>query len=88
MNLLKILRNGMAGALIAAVPVTTSIAATRPNAAVPMASSTASTAAAAQDFGGDHSYNWLAIGLGVAAIAIFALLVLDNDDDDDEASPG
>ena len=87
MKLTKILRNGIAGALIAAVPVTSSIAATRPNAAVPMSSSAAATSAAAQDFGGDESYGWLGLALGVAAIAIFALLVLDNDDDD-EASEG
>jgi hypothetical protein len=75
----KILRNGMAGALVALLPVTSSIAATRPSAAVPMVSSAASSAAMAEDSYGDHSINWVAIGLGVAAIAIFALLVLDND---------
>ena len=84
----KLVRNGMAGALIALLPVTSSIAATRPSAAVPMASSAASSAAMAEDGYGDHSINWVAIGLGVAAIAIFALLVLDNDDDDDEAVSG
>lgn len=87
--LTKILRNGIAGALIALIPVTSSIAATRPSAAVPMASSAASSAAMAEDGYGDHSINWVAIGLGVAAIAIFALLVLDSDSNDgDSVSSG
>lgn len=80
MNLTKILRNGVAGTLIALLPVTSSIAATRPSAAVPMASSAASTAALDDD--GDGSIGWVGIALGVAAIAIFAILVLDDDDDD------
>jgi hypothetical protein len=85
-QLLKNLRNVTIGALIAAVPLTSSIAATRPNAAVPMAGSAASTAATAESgIGGDHSYNWVAFALGIAAIALFALLVLDDDGDDDDA---
>ena len=87
MQLTKILRNGIAGALIAAVPVTSSIAATRPNAAVPMSSSAAATSAAAEDLGGDASYGWIGLAIGVIGIALFALLVLDNDDDD-ETSEG
>lgn len=84
MKLTKMLRNGMMGALIALVPVTSSVAATRPSAAVPMAGSTASTAAAA-DFGGDDSIGWVGLAVGVIAIALFAVLVLDKDDDDDDA---
>jgi hypothetical protein len=84
----QILRNGLIGTSIAVFLVTSSVAATRPNVAVPMSSSAASSVAAAQD-GGDESYNWLAIGLGVLAIAIFALIIHDGDDDDeDELSPG
>ena len=79
MKLTQILRNGMIGTLIALVPVTQGLAATRPNAAVPMASSAASSVAVADDYDSDHSYNWVAIGLGVLAIAIFAVLVLDED---------
>ena len=85
MDLMKNLRNATIGALIAAVPLTSSIAATRPNAAVPMAGSAASSAATADGIGGDHSYNWVAFALGIAAIALFALLVLDDDSDDDDA---
>ena len=84
--LTKILRNGMIGTLVALLPVTSSLAATRPNEAVPMAASVSSSAALADD--GDHSVSWLAIGLGVLAVAIFAVLVLGNGDDDDEAVSG
>lgn len=85
--LTKILRNGMVGTLIALLPVTSSLAATRPNEAVPMAASTASSAAFA-DNDGDHSVSWIAIGLGVVAVAIFAVLVLGNGDNNDEAVSG
>lgn len=80
MKLTQILRNGMIGTLIAMVPVTTSLAATRPNAAVPMSSS-AATSVAMADNQDDHEISWVAIGLGVLAIAIFAVLVLDKDND-------
>ena len=85
----QILRNGMIGTSIAVLLATSTVAATRPNVAVPMSSAAASTAAAQDGIGGDESYNWLAIGLGVLAIAIFALIVHDGDDDDEDSlSPG
>lgn len=86
MKLTTILRNGMIGTLIALVPVTSSIAATRPNAAVPMASSAASTAALDDD-GDGHTFGYIGLAVGVVLIALFAVLVLDKDDDD-EVSPG
>ena len=68
MNLLKIMRNGLIGTLIAVVPAATTIAATRPSAAVPMAGST-STAAAAQGYDDDHGISWLVwAGIGVAVV--------------------
>jgi hypothetical protein len=79
----KMLRNGMIGALMTCVPVASGIAATRPNAAVPMASSTASSAAMGIGDEGD-SIGWIGLAVGVVLIALFAVLVLDNDDDDDE----
>ena len=88
MKLAKILRNGVAGALIACVPVTATVAATRPNAAVPMAGSAATTAAQYEndDQGGISWVALAAIGLAVG-VAIF--LLLDDDDDGEGAlSPG
>jgi len=83
-NLLKIMRNGLIGTLIAVVPAATTIAATRPSAAVPMAGST-STAAAAQGYDDDHGISWLVwAGIGVAVV-IALILLLDNDDDDDDS---
>ena len=87
MTLGKMLRNGMIGALITCVPVTSALAATRPNAAVPMASSTASSAALGIGDDGD-SIGWIGLAVGVIAIALFAVLVLDNDDDEDAVSNG
>ena len=85
MKPLKMLRNGMIGTLIALVPMTSGIAATRPSAAVPMAGSTASASAATAGIGDDESIGWVGLAAGVVAIALFALLVLDNGDDDDDA---
>ena len=82
MKPVKILRNGIAGALIAALPVTATMGATRPNAAVPTASS---TAVVAQDYDGDGGVSWLAIAaIGVAA-AVALWLILDDDGDDEGA---
>ena len=79
----KILRNGMAGALIAVVPATASIAATRPNAAVPTTSSAAVVAQAYDD--DDGGISWLAIGaIGIAA-AVALWIILDDDDDGEGA---
>jgi len=55
---LKIIRNGVAGILVAAMPVTSTVAAVRPNAAVPTAGSTALTAQGQSA----ASVPWLPIG--------------------------
>ena len=83
MKLVRILRNGVAGALIAALPVTATMGATRPNAAVPTASSAAVTAA--QDDYDDGGISWLAIAAIGVAVAVALWLILDNDDDDEGA---
>jgi hypothetical protein len=69
MELRKIIRNGAAGAIIAALPIATSSAAVRPNAAVPTASS---TAVAAQYDNGNSAFAgaWLPIGIIVATILV------------------
>ena len=89
MTLSQVLRNGTIGTSIALLLVTSGVAATRPNVAVPMAGSAASTTAAAAQDGGDESYNWMALAIGVLGIALFALVVHDDDDDDEDSlSPG
>ena len=75
MKLTKILRNGVAGALIACVPVTASLAATRPNAAVPMASS---TAVAQYDDGQQGGISWVALGAIAIALGVALFLILDK----------
>jgi hypothetical protein len=80
-KLVRILRNGIAGALIAALPVTATMGATRPNAAVPTASSAAVTASY-QD-GEDGGISWIAIAAIGVAVAVALWLILDNDDDDE-----
>jgi hypothetical protein len=75
----KILRNGIAGALIALLPATTSMAATRPNAAVPAAGSAAVTA----QYDAEHNagISWVAlaaIGLGIV-VALWIILSKDKD---------
>jgi hypothetical protein len=75
--LTKILRNGLAGALIACVPVTASLAATRPNAAVPMASSTAATAAQYED-GHQGGISWVALAAIGLALGVALFLILDK----------
>lgn len=86
MKPVKILRNGIAGVLIAALPATATLGATRPNAAVPAASS--ATVAAYQD-DDDGGISWLAVAaIGIAA-AVALWLVLDKDGDGEGAlSPG
>jgi uncharacterized membrane protein HdeD (DUF308 family) len=76
--LTKILRNGVAGALIACVPVTATLAATRPNAAVPMASSAAETAAQYDD-GQQGGISWVAIAAIGLALGVALFLILDKD---------
>lgn len=67
MNVSKVIRNSVAGALIAAMPVSTTVAAVRPNAAVPTAGATAVTAAQYEEPG--------AMGISWAALAIIALTI-------------
>ncbi len=66
MNALKLIRNGVAGALIAAMPITSTVAAVRPNAAVPTAGSTA-ISAQGESAG---SLPWIPIGIIVAALTL------------------
>jgi hypothetical protein len=77
-KLTKILRNGVVGALIACVPATASLAATRPNAAVPMASSTA--VAAQYDDGHQGGISWVALGAIGLALGVALFLILDKND--------
>lgn len=73
----------MAAALITVVPATASMAATRPNAAVPMASTAVVAAQYNEDDNGGIS--WIAIAaIGVAA-AVALWIVLDDDDDGEGA---
>jgi hypothetical protein len=76
-KLSKILRNGVAGALIACLPVTASLAATRPNAAVPMASSTA--VAAQYEDGHQGGISWVALAAIGLALGVALFLILDKD---------
>lgn len=63
------IRNGAAGAIIAALPISTSVAAVRPNAAVPAASS---TAVAAQYDNGNAAWAgaWVPLGIIVATLLV------------------
>ena len=79
MNLGKLLRNGVAGIVIAAVPVSTSFAATRPNAAVPTAGSSA--VAAQYDSSGKDMGAWPAYAIIIAAILLAIYLATKGDDD-------
>jgi hypothetical protein len=65
-----LIRNGAAGALIAAVPIATSNAAVRPNAAVPAAGSTAVAAQADNYYHNNNQMAWLPIGIIVATILV------------------
>jgi hypothetical protein len=78
-TLTKIIRNGMAAALIAAVPATGAFAATRPNAAIPMASSAA--VAAQYDDQGSAGLPWVAYAAVGLAIGVALWLALDNNGD-------
>ena len=74
-KLRKILRNAVAGTLIACVPVSATVAATRPNAAVPMASAQAVTA---QDEGA-AGVPWVPlVAIGIAAVVAIIIIASKN----------
>ena len=77
MSLSKVIRNGVAGALVAALPVTTAVAAVRPNAAVPTAGS---TAVAAQGEYGEPGMGvcWAAIAVIAVALAVAIWIIIDD----------
>ena len=77
MKLSKILRNAVAGSLIACVPVSVTVAATRPNAAVPMAS--AQAVAGQYDANGEAGIPWVPlIAIGIAAIVAIVIIAGHN----------
>jgi hypothetical protein len=80
-KLMQTLRNGIAGTLIAVVPVTAGLAVTRPSAAVPMAGS----AAVAAQYDDDAGTPWLALGAIGLALVVAAWILLDGDDDGEGA---
>ena len=65
----KMIRNGAAGVIIAALPIATSNAAVRPNAAVPAAGSTA-VAAQYDNGNGALAGAWVPLGIIVATILV------------------
>jgi hypothetical protein len=81
---MKILRNGVAGAMIASVPLSASVAATRPSAAVPV---TGSTAVAAQVYDTERrgGISWAAVAVIALAAAVALWIALDDDDDGEVA---
>ena len=81
MNLSRIVRNSVAGALIAAIPISTTVAAVRPNAAVPTAGSTAVTAQAGYQEDTGFAVPWLAVGVVAVAIAVMLWIAVDDDAD-------
>jgi hypothetical protein len=66
---LRTFRNIVTAALVIATPVATSMAATRPNVAVPTAAA-ASSSAAQYDDGNSMAGAWLPIGIIVATILV------------------
>lgn len=78
MKVSKIVRNGMAGALIAFLPLTATVAATRPSAAVPVASS---SAIAAQDDDGAFGISWPALAVILLTLGVAIWILLDDDGD-------
>ena len=79
----KLIRNLVAGACIAAMPVSTTIAAVRPNAAVPTAGATAVTAQAGEEAG--FGVAWAALAV-IALAIIVAIWIAVDDDSDGEGS--
>ncbi len=84
MKVTKFVRNGLAGAMIAVVPLSASVAATRPGATVPMAGS---SAVAAQDYDNDDDDDgafgiwWPALAVIALTIAVAIWIALDDDGD-------
>ena len=83
MNVSKVIRNSVAGVLIAAMPVSTTVAAVRPNAAVPTAGATAVTAQAGDEAG--FGVAWAALAV-IALAIIVAIWIAVDDDSDGEGS--
>ena len=79
MRLSKILRNAVAGALIAAVPVSTTFASVRPNAAVPAAGGAAVTAQSDDNRGRGYGVSLMALGVIGLALAVAIWIALDKD---------
>jgi hypothetical protein len=76
-KLQKFLRNAIAGTLIACLPVSATVAATRPNAAVPMASAQAVTGQYNDE--GVAGVPWIPlIAIGIAAIVAIFILASHN----------
>jgi hypothetical protein len=72
-KLQKFLRNAVAGTLIACLPVSATVAATRPNAAVPMAGAQAVTGQYDND--GVAGVPWIPlIAIGIAAIVAIVII--------------
>ena len=77
MKLQKFLRNALAGTLIACLPVSGTVAATRPNAAVPMAGAQAVTSQ--YDNQGVAGVPWIPlVAIGIAAIVAIIILAGHN----------
>lgn len=86
-----VLRNALAGAIIAAIPVTSTIAAVRPNAAVPTAASTAVSAQVYSDYDRDDdgiAAGWPVLLFGAAMGVLVVILMLEDDDDDRSLTRG
>ena len=83
MNVSKVIRNSVAGVLIAAMPVSTTVAAVRPNAAVPAAGSTAVVAQSDDD--GAMGVSWAALAV-IALTVIVAIWIAVDDDEDGQGS--
>ena len=78
-KLTKIVRNGVAGALIAAMPISSTVAAVRPNAAVPAAGSTAVTAQGVEDSAA--AFPWLPVGIVIATLVLAIVIASKNGGD-------
>jgi hypothetical protein len=75
----KMIRNGVAGAVIAAVPISASTAAVRPNAAVPTAGSTAIAAQYENNGAGFWAGAWIPLGIIVATVVVAIVLASEDD---------